>query len=265
MDPFESFKAAQKQGWSHFAPLEALTTPVAAQLVKHAKVHSGQRVLDVGCGTGVVAVTAARSGARVTGLDLTPALLERARENARIAGVDIDWHEGDVENLPFEDGAFDVVLSQFGHIFAPRPDVAVAQMLRVLKPGGTIALATWPPELFTGRMFMITARYAPPPPPGLAPPPLWGDPKIVAERLGAAVKDVVFDRKTMWVPALSPQHFRTNFEKTAGPVIKVVESLAASDPQKLVAFRGEYEALIAEYYAENTVRQDYLLTRAVKV
>jgi SAM-dependent methyltransferase len=265
VDPFESFKAAQKLGWAHFAPLEVLSTPVAAQLVKHARLRGGQRVLDVGCGTGVVAVTAARLGAQVTGLDLTPALLERARENARIAGVEVDWREGDVENLPFADDAFDVVLSQFGHMFAPRPAVAVAQMLRVLKPGGTIAFATWPPELFMGRMFAITARYAPPPPPGLAPPPQWGDPKIVGERLGGAVKDIVFDRGTMRVPALSPQHFRANFEKTAAPVIKVVESLAVGDPARLAEFRGEYEALIAEYHEENIVRQDYLLTRATKI
>jgi len=265
MDPFEAFKAAQKAGWAHFAPLEVFTTPVAARLVKHAKVQAGQSVLDVGCGTGVVAVTAARLGARVKGLDLTPALLERARENAQIAGLEIDWREGDAENLPFDDGAFDVVLSQFGHMFAPRPSVAIAQMLRVLKPGGTIAFATWPPELFTGRMFAITARYAPPPPPGLAPPPQWGDPKIVCERLGGAVKDIVFDRGTMLVPALSPQHFRTTFEKTAGPVVNVIESLSATDPAKLTAFRGEYESLISEYHADNTVRQDYLLSRAVKV
>jgi SAM-dependent methyltransferase len=265
MDPFESFKAAQKAGWAHFAPLETFTTPVAAQLVRHAQVQAGQRVLDVGCGTGVVAVTAARLGARVTGLDLTPELLQRARENAEIAGVTIDWHEGDVEGLPFEDRAFDVVLSQFGHMFAPRPEVAVAQMLRVLKPGGTIAFATWPPELFTGRMFMITARYAPPPPPGLAPPPQWGDPRIVTERLGGAAKDIVFDRRTMLVPALSPQHFRTHFEKTAGPVVKLVEFLSTTDPAKLAAFRAEYEALISEYLTENTVRQDYLLTRASRI
>ncbi len=150
MDPFESFKAAQKQGWAHFAPFEAITTPCAARLVKRAGIRSGQRVLDVACGTGVVSVTAARLGARVTGLDLTPELLERARENERIAGVEIDWHEGDVEKLPFGDAAFDFVLSEFGHIFAPRPEVALGEMLRVLKPGGTIAFSTWPPELFVG-------------------------------------------------------------------------------------------------------------------
>lgn len=265
MEPFESFKAAQKLGWAHFAPLEVFTTVVAAQLVKHAQVQPAQRVLDVACGTGVVAVTAARLGAQATGLDLTPALLERARENAQIAGVTVDWHEGDVERLPFEDGKFDVVVSQFGHIFAPRPDVAIAEMLRVLKPGGTIAFATWPPELFTGRMFRITARYLPPPPAGVAPPPQWGDPNIVVERLGSAVQDIVFDRRTMRAPALSPQHYRLNHERTAGPIIKVVESLSASDPARLAAFRSEYEALVCEYSEENTVRQDYLLTRAIKV
>jgi SAM-dependent methyltransferase len=263
-DPFATFKEAQKAGWASFAPLETLTTPPAARLVKHARVQAGQRVLDVACGTGVVAVTAARLGARVTGLDLTPALLERARENARVAGVDVDWHEGDAEYLPFGDGTFDVVLSQFGHMFAPRPEVATAQMLRVLRPGGTIAFSTWPPELFIGRTFAITARYAPPPPKGVVPPTQWGDPAVVTERLGQAVRDLVFDRATMLVPALSPQHFRANIERTAGPLIKVVESLAA-DPDKLAAFRGEYEALVAEYYDGNTVRQDFLMTRAMKV
>jgi SAM-dependent methyltransferase len=264
-DPFEPFKATQKAGWAHFAPLESHTTVVAAQLVKHAGVHAAQHVLDVGCGTGVVAITAARRRAHVKGLDLTPELLARARENSRIAGVDIDWHEGDVESLPFDNGAFDVVLSQFGHIFAPRPDVATAEMLHVLKPGGTIAFATWPPELFMGRMFAITARYAPPPPPGVPPPAKWGDPGIMAQRLGRAVRDVVFDRGRVHTPALSPQHFRMNIERTAGPVIKVVESLSASDPAKLAAFRNEYEALVAEYHEDNLVRQDYLLTRALKV
>src|SRR5579859_7331931 len=106
MDPFESFKAAQKLAWVTFAPFEAVTTPCAAKLVTRAGVRAGQRVLDVACGTGVVSVTAARRGARVTGFDLTPELLERARENARIAGVDVEWLEGDVEHLPFGDASF---------------------------------------------------------------------------------------------------------------------------------------------------------------
>jgi len=265
MDPFESFKAAQKQGWVHFVPFEAITTPCAARLVKRAGVRSGQHVLDVACGTGVVSVTAARVGARVTGLDLTPELLERARENARIAGVEIDWHEGDAEKLPFGDATFDVVLSEFGHIFAPRPEVALAEMLRVLKPGGTIAFSTWPPELFVGRMFALTASYLLPPPPGVAPPPLWGDPNIVRQRFGPAVKDILFDRATMLVPALSPSHQRTAAEKSSGAMFRLVAELRDSDPARLEKFRREYDALAAEYFEDNLLRQDYLMTRATKI
>jgi SAM-dependent methyltransferase len=265
LDALTQFKEAQKQGWAHFAPLEVATTPEAARLVKHAEVHAGHRVLDVACGTGVVAITAARLGARVTGLDLTPELLERARENAGIAGVDVDWHEGDVEQLPFGDAAFDVVLSQFGHIFAPRPEVAVAEMLRVLKPGGTIAFSTWPPELVLGRLFALGRRYMPPPPQGVAPPMAWGDPNVVRERLGTAVKDLVFDRARMLVPALSPQHNRRMAERTGGPLVKLVESLTATDPARLAAFRREFETIVADYFEDNTVRQDYLLSRATKI
>jgi 2-polyprenyl-3-methyl-5-hydroxy-6-metoxy-1,4-benzoquinol methylase len=263
-DALTRFKTAQREGWAHFTPLEALTTPPAGELVRRACPRAGQRVLDVACGTGVVAVTAARLGARVTGLDLTPELLDRARENARIAGVDIEWHQGDVEQLPFADRTYDMVLSQFGHVFAPRPDVAIAEMLRVLKPGGTIAFSSWPPELCVGRLFAVTARYLPPPPPGVVPPHLWGDPNIVRERLGDAVKDLRFDRATMRVPALSPQHNRTVMEKTAGPILKLVESLTATEPAKLETFRREFEATVADYFADNLVRQDFLITRATK-
>src|ERR1051325_7071732 len=118
----DAFKYAQKLGWSHFTPLEAVTTSSAARLITHARIRAGLRVLDVACGTGVVAITAARAGARATGLDLTPGLLARARDNARLAEVEVDWHEGDVEQLPFGDAEFDVVVSQYGHMFAPRPE-----------------------------------------------------------------------------------------------------------------------------------------------
>jgi SAM-dependent methyltransferase len=265
MDALAQFKETQKQGWAHFTPLEMVTTPTAAILAKHAKIHSRQKVLDVACGTGVVAITAARLGASLTGLDLAPELLERARENSRLAELQIEWREGDVEELPFADAAFDVVVSQFGHMFAPRPEVAIAEMLRVLKPGGTIAFSTWPPELFLGRTFSLAARYLPPPPPGVAPPPLWGDPNVIRERLGAKVKDIIFDRARMLVPALSPQHHRTMVERTAGPMIKLLESLKATDPERLAEFRKEYDALVSEYLEGNVVRQDYLLTRATKV
>jgi len=264
MDDLAQFKQAQKDSWRHFAPMEALTTPSAARLVKFAGVAKGMRVLDVGCGTGVVAVTAARMGARVKAADLTPQLLERARENSRLAEVEVEWVESDVEAMPFADGEFDFVLSQFAHMFAPRPEVAVREMLRVLQPGGIIAFSTWPPELLAGRTMAIQARYSPPPLPGVAPPILWGDPNVVRQRLGDAVEDLVFDRDHILSPALSPQHYRADRERASGPMIKMVEALSATDPDRLRQFRQEYDAAVALYLGGNTVRQDYLLTRARK-
>lgn len=266
-DPFEKLKAAQRESWSSFVPVEIMTTPPAAKLVKFAAVAAGQRVLDVACGTGVVTITAARAGAKASGLDLTPKLLERARENAAVAGVDVDFIEGDAEALPYPDVSFDVVLSQYGHIFAPRPAVAVQEMLRVLKPGGTVAFSTWPPEHFTGRMFAFIAGHAPPPSAGTEPPaapPLWGDPNVVRERLGSAVKDLKFARDTLVAPALSLAHFRAAQEKTIGPLTKLLASLQ-NDPGKLKQLRAEFDALAADVFEENTIRMPFLMTRATKL
>lgn len=261
-DPFAEFKNRQREMWSTFAPTAMFTTPVAGHLVRFAQVEQGESVLDVGTGTGVVAVTAARRGARVTGLDLTPELIEAAGENATIAGLeDIVWTEGDAENLPYADASFDVVLSQFGHMFAPRPEVAIAEMRRVLKPGGRIAFATWPPEHFVGRLFAFIGRNSPPPPAGASPPPQWGNPGIVAERLGPHFDAPFFGRGTMHFPALSIGHFRLFLERSVGPMRKLVEGLA-NDPQKLAALRAEFDALAEPYYVDNVVHQSYLLTRA---
>jgi len=263
MDPIAKMKQASREGWSTFAPFETTTGVAAPALVKYAGIGENHRVLDVGCGTGVVAVTAARIGAKVTGLDLTPALLARASENAAVARVDIEFREGDVEDLPFDDGEFNYVVSQFGHMFGPRPDITVAEMLRVLKPGGVIAFSTWPPELYTGRLFKLIGRYAPPPPDGVSSPVLWGDPTIVRQYLGAAVRDMTFSSGTMLFPALSPQHGRVFMEENAGPVSRLVESLA-DDSTLVDQFRAEFESLISEYFDNNILRQDFLMSRAVK-
>ncbi len=264
MDELAEFKSGQRQAWASFSPFELVTCTTAPRLVGFAGVRPGQRVLDVGCGTGVVAITARHRGARVTGIDLTPELLQRARENMTIAGVDIEWHEGDVESLPFGDGAFDTVVSQFGHMFAPRHEVATREMLRVLKSGGVIAFSTWPPELCVGRLFMLIGRYLPPPPAFVSPPPQWGDPNIVRGRLGAAVQDLVFDRAVMRIPTLSPAHFRVFYEVNIGPVGGVVQALR-SDPDRLATFRREFEEIVDQFFEDNIVRQDYLMTRATKV
>lgn len=265
-DPFAKFKAAQREAWAVFAPVEITTTIPAAKLVKFTQVAPGQRVLDVACGTGVVAVTAARRGAKVSGLDLSPVLVERARHNAAVASVDIDFVEGDAEAMPYPDASFDVVLSQFGHIFAPRPAVALQEILRVLKVGGRVAFSTWPPEHFTGRLFTFIAGHSPPAPPGTeppAPPALWGDPSVVRERLGASVKNLVFERGTLIAPALSLQHFRMAQEKTIGPLTKLVTALE-TDPAKLALVRADFEALARDSFDDNAMHMPFLMMRATK-
>lgn len=265
MDPIAQFKDGQRKAWSTFTPTEIYTCQPAARLVVFSQIRAGQAVLDVGCGTGVVALAAARAGARVTGIDLTPVLLERAKESAALMGVEIAWHEGDVEALPFPNASFDVVVSQFGHMFAPRPDVTTKEMLRVLKPGGAIAFATWPPELFTGKVFALLGRHLPPPP-GVSPAPQWGSVDVVRERLGDAVRDVTFDRGVLRAPYISVQHVRSFMEANVGSVSRIVQMLTA-EPARLSEFRSELEAIAALYFepTENVLRQDYLLTRAIKV
>lgn len=261
-DRFAEFKSRQREMWSSFAPTATFTTPTAGHLVEFAAVQKDEAVLDVGCGTGVVAITAARRGARVSGLDLTPELLEHARANEEIAGCGkIDWSEGDAESLPYKDASFDVVLSQFGHMFAPRPDVAISEMRRVLKPGGRIAFATWPPEHFVGRFFAYVARHSPPPPEGAAPPPLWGVVSVVTERLSNDFGAPFFERGVMKVPALSLPHVWEWMSNSIGPLQKIVERLA-DDPLQLGVLREELYELAAPYYEGNLLHQSYLLTRA---
>lgn len=265
-DPMAEFKSRQREIWAmgNFGDTAVFTTPVAGHLVRFAGVGEGQAVLDVGTGTGVVAVTARGKGAKVTGLDLTPALLAQARQNAAVAGhEDIVWQEGDAEALPFPDAAFDVVLSQFGHMFAPRPEVAMAEMLRVLKPGGTVAFATWPGEQLIGQLFSLNARYVPPPA-GVASPVQWGDVSVVRQRLGDGVKRLHSERGIMGIPALSPHHLRLFQEAKTGPFIQTVRALQ-QDPERLASWRNEVDELVMEYLHDNVVRHEYLLTRAVKV
>ena len=138
MSDISLIKDKAKKMWSTFAAFETVTALAAPELIKFSGVHDGDRLLDVGCGTGVVALTAAQVGAKVSGSDLTPELIIRAKENAQISNLNIDFQVADVEDLPYKDSEFDFVLSQFGHMFAPRPEVALKEMLRVLKPGGII-------------------------------------------------------------------------------------------------------------------------------
>ncbi len=155
-----------------------------AEFVARLGLRPGMSVLDVACGTGNQSIPAARTGANVTGLDLAPNLLEQARRRAAEAGLKIQFDEGDAEALPYETGRFDVVLSMFGAMFAPRPEVTAAELLRVCRPGGLVAMGNWTPGSFVGKSFQITAGHVPPPP-GVPAPVLWGDEATVQQRFGS--------------------------------------------------------------------------------
>ena len=171
------FKQGQRAVWSagDYPDIARLIESAAELLVEKAGVQAGQDVLDVATGSGNVALVAARRGAKVTGLDITPELLEAARRRATEAGVDVEWVEGDAEELPFQDASFDRVLSAFGTMFAPRHEVAADELLRVCRPGGLVAVAAWTPDGLNGRMFRTVSSHMPAPPPELKPPALWGD------------------------------------------------------------------------------------------
>ena len=263
-DEIAQLKERARRSWPVYLPFETITGLAAPRLTRFAGIVPGAKVLDVACGTGVVALTAAREGGRVTGGDLTPELINRAQENAALAQSEIAFRLGDVEELPFTDGAFDAVLSQFGHMFAPRPKVTVREMLRVLRPGGTLAFSTWPPEMFSGQMFALAARYGPLLPAGVPPPEQWGDPQTVRDRLGDAVRDLAFARDAISMPMLSPAHGRVFLESTVGVITGLVGRLALVDPTQLATFRRELESLIGASFEANALRLDYLLTRSTK-
>jgi SAM-dependent methyltransferase len=174
--------------------------PVGERIVQRVGIGRGERVLDVACGTGNAAIRAAQAGGRVVGLDLTPELFDAGRAAARDAGVSqdaIEWVEGDAEAIPFPNDAFDVVLSTFGCMFAPRHEVAAAEIARVLRPGGRLGICSWTPEGAQGSFFRALGAYLPPPPPFAQPPLLWGVPDHVARLFEGTGVRLEFDRETV--------------------------------------------------------------------
>jgi SAM-dependent methyltransferase len=175
---------------------ERLIDDVPRHLLERVPVGPGMEVLDIAAGTGNAAIRAAERGARVTALDLTPELLDRGRERAAAAGVEIDWVEGDAEDLPFEDGRFDVVLSTFGIQFAPRHERSAGEAVRVTRRGGSIGFANWTPGGHIGRVLKAVGSRLPKPPGYASPPPRWGDEDHVRALLEGAGASVEFERRT---------------------------------------------------------------------
>jgi ubiquinone/menaquinone biosynthesis C-methylase UbiE len=263
MTKIEELKEKAKVGWASFISFEALTSTAAPKLVKFSGARKGMKLLDVACGTGVVALTASRLGVEVEGIDLTPELINRAIENSKIMGLKAKFVEGDAEFLPYRENEFDIVLSQYGHMFAPRPSVVVKEFARVLKPGGILAFSTWPKELFMGKFFNLIESFSQPLPPEVASPVLWGDMAIIEDRLKDHFDHIEFARDTMFAPTMSPAHMLKLFEKNAGPLANLVKALA-DDPAKLSNLRNSVLVLIEKFFSNNLLRQDFLMTRCIK-
>ena len=199
---------------------ESWLVPLGPRLVEASDIVPGMRVLDIGAGTGNASIPAAQAGAEVTASDLTPELLEAGRRRARDAGVELDWVEADAEHLPFEDASFDVVMSCIGVMFAPMHQPAADELVRVCRPGGTIALLNWTPEGMIGALFRTMGPFAPPPPPGAQPPPLWGGEDHLAELFGDRVDFRTMERDALEITVFEhPQDYAEHFKTRYGPAI----------------------------------------------
>lgn len=239
----EALKQRQQATWASgdFAEIATLIVPVAERLCDAADLRAGSQVLDVATGSGNAAIAAARLGCRVVGIDYVPALLERGRERARAERLDIGFVEGDAEALPFPDRSFDGVVSVFGSMFAPDHHRAAAELARVCRPGGTIALASWTPEGFLGALFRAVTAHVPPPA-GARSPMLWGTERHLVELFG---DDVAWThrRRTFTFRFTSAKAFVDTFVRYYGPTLKAVEAAGADLAADLRALVLEWNRL----------------------
>lgn len=223
-----SLKARQKATWESgdFGEIARCIVPAAEDFMQNLPLRAGLRLLDLACGTGNLAVIAARRGCLTHGVDIATNLLAQARVRAAQEGVLIDYTEGDAEALPYPDTSFDGVVSMFGAMFAPRPELVASEAHRVLRPGGFLALANWTPEGFIGRMFGVFRAHLPPPPTEVPSTLLWGQEAIVRERLGAFETLRLTRRVAVMRHPFSPADTVDFFRRYYGPTRKAFESLA---------------------------------------
>jgi SAM-dependent methyltransferase len=242
----ENLKARLKGMWmaGDYGQVAKHIETVAEEFIDRLALKPGVRLLDVACGNGNLAIVAARAGAIATGADIATNLLEQARARADSESLTIQFDEADAENLPYDDAAFDVIVSMFGAMFAPRPDMVVTELVRACRSGGQIAMANWTPGGFVGHMFKIGGKYAPPPP-NMPSPVTWGDEEIVRERLRDGIADLQLTRrkcrlKYPFPPAEVVEFFRAYF----GPTQRAFEALDAGGQ---AALRSDLERLWSEH------------------
>ena len=227
-----------------FLPIARSFAPGADEFIARLALRRGESVLDVACGTGNLAIPAARTGARVTGIDIAPNLIAEARLEARAAGLIIAFEVGDAESLPYGDGQFDTTVTMFGAMFAYRPARAAAELLRVTRPGGRVAMANWTPAGFVGQMLRVHASLVPPPP-GVPSPLAWGEEDAVRERFGKGVTSVTCTRRSLelrfpFPPAAVTELFATSY----GPTVM---TLRATDPNGATRLRDELTRLFQQH------------------
>jgi SAM-dependent methyltransferase len=260
-------KRRQQQTWASgdYAAVAARIVVMAERLVDAADLRAGERVLDVATGSGNAALAAARSGCEVTGVDYVPELLERGRARAAAEGLEVTFAEGDAEDLPFPDAAFDAVLSCVGVMFTPDQERAAAELLRVCRPGGTIALANWTPSSFVGQLFRTVTRHVPPPA-GVRPPGQWGTEERLRELLGTAISRLELKQHTFVFRFRSPDEFAQFFRANYGPVHKAFKALDDRGQRRLhddlVALAREHDhaqgpsvAMASEYLQAIAIRK----------
>lgn len=239
--PADVLTARTRATWSagDFGKIAKSYEPGAAEFIARLGFQPHERVLDVACGTGNLAIPAARSGATVTGIDIAPNLVEQARAWAHAEGLPAHFEEGDAEQMPYRDASFDTVVTMFGVMFAPRPDKTASELMRVTRPGGRIAMANWMPDGFIGQMFKIVGKHVPPAP-GVPSPLQWGNAATVQERMGDQVTDLHCTPRTItfnfpFSPAATVEYFRTYY----GPTLKAFGALS---PEAQESLRNELEA-----------------------
>ena len=265
-----ALKAKHRAMWA-LGDYPALATDIVSGLgpilVQACGVREGDRVLDVAAGSGNAAIPAARAGASVVACDLTPELLEAGQREAARLGVNLRWQPGDAENLPFGDGEFDTVVSCLGVMFAPYHQASADELIRVCRPGGTIGLLNWTPEGFIGQLFATMKPYAPPPPAGAQPPPLWGREDHVRALLGDQVTDLKARRQSVRISRFGrPEDFREYFKACYGPTIAIYRAIA-DDPRRTAALDAELAELARRFdrgSGSTVMEWEYLLLTARK-